>query len=124
VTTAKIADANVTTVKLANNSVTALKLGTNEQKQICKTWVRFNASGVVLSSFNVSSVVRNSVGNYTVNFSAALPDANYAVSVTTANSIVMGAAITSTTSSVRVTAARVDIYSGFDSECFVTVFGN
>jgi hypothetical protein len=120
-----IADGVVsTTAKIANGIVTAAKLGATEQKQISKAWVRFSSTGVVLSSFNVSSVVRNSVGNYTVNFSAALPDANYAVSVTTANSIVMGAAITSTTSSVRVTAARVDTYSGFDSECFVIVFGN
>lgn len=44
-----------------------------------KAWVRWvGSSGTVTSSYNVSSVTRNSTGNYTVNFTSALANANYA----------------------------------------------
>jgi hypothetical protein len=46
----------------------------------CRAWVNFNGTnGSIRASGNVSSVVRNGVGDYTVNFSTAMPDANYAV---------------------------------------------
>lgn len=80
VSTAKIADSAVSTVKIANNAVTAAKLGTNEQKQICKAWVNFNGStGAIRASYNVSSITRNAVGDYTVSFSNALASADYTV---------------------------------------------
>lgn len=55
----------------------------NGMTGIAKAWVNFaGASGTIASSFNVSSVTRNSQGNYTVNFTTAMPDANYAVQAT------------------------------------------
>jgi hypothetical protein len=39
---------------------------------------------VTRGSFNVSSITRNSTGNYTVNFTTAFPDANFAA-VSTCN---------------------------------------
>lgn len=48
-----------------------------------KAWVRFYWNGTsvsVLASKNVSSVVRNAAGDYTVNFASALADGNYALS--------------------------------------------
>jgi hypothetical protein len=46
-----------------------------------KAWVNFNGVGgaSIRASFNVSSVTRNSTGNYSVNLTNAMPDANYAV---------------------------------------------
>lgn len=45
---------------------------------LCRAWVNYNGSTpAVLASFNVSSVTRNAAGDYTINFSTALPDANY-----------------------------------------------
>lgn len=46
----------------------------------CRAWVNFNGTGTVATraSGNVSSVTDNGTGDYTVNFSTALPDANYA----------------------------------------------
>ena len=42
-------------------------------------WVNFTGStAVIRASYNVSSITRNGTGDYTVNFSAALSDANYA----------------------------------------------
>ena len=46
----------------------------------CRAWVNFNGTGTVAirASFNVSSITDNGTGNYTVNFTNAMPDANYA----------------------------------------------
>ena len=47
----------------------------------CRAWVNFNGTGTVAirASGNVSSITDNGTGNYTVNFSTAMPDANYGV---------------------------------------------
>lgn len=44
-----------------------------------KAWVNFNGTGTVAirASFNVSSITDNGTGDYTVNFTNALADANY-----------------------------------------------
>ena len=49
--------------------------------RVLKAWVNFNGSGVVATraSFNVSSIVDDGVGIYTINFTTAMPDADYAV---------------------------------------------
>lgn len=49
----------------------------------CRAWVNFNGVGgaSIRASGNVSSVVRNGTGEYTINFAAAMPDANYAAIV-------------------------------------------
>lgn len=48
-----------------------------------RAWVNFNGTGTVAirSSGNVSSLTDNGIGDYTVNFTTAMPDANYAVSL-------------------------------------------
>jgi hypothetical protein len=46
-----------------------------------KAWVNYNGSAqTITASYNVSSVTRNSTGNYTVNLTNALANANYSVS--------------------------------------------
>ena len=51
----------------------------------CRAWVKFNGTGTVAinGSGNVSSVTDNGTGDYTVNFTTALPDANYSFSFAT-----------------------------------------
>ena len=46
---------------------------------LCRAWVNFNGvtTATIRASFNVSSVTRNGTGDYTVNFTNAMPDANY-----------------------------------------------
>jgi hypothetical protein len=48
----------------------------------CRAWVNFNGTGTVAirASFNVSSITDNGTGNYTVNFTNAMPDINYSIS--------------------------------------------
>lgn len=46
----------------------------------CRAWVNFNGTGTVAirASGNVSSITDNGTGDYTVNFTTAMPDVNYA----------------------------------------------
>ena len=48
-----------------------------------KAWVNFNGDGTVAirRAFNVASITDNGTGNYTVNFTTAMPDANYSYSL-------------------------------------------
>ena len=47
----------------------------------CRAWVNFNGTGTVAirASGNVSSITDHATGDYSVNFTNAMPDANYAV---------------------------------------------
>ena len=47
----------------------------------CRAWVNFNGTGTVAirESGNVTSITDHGTGDYTVNFTTAMPDANYAV---------------------------------------------
>lgn len=57
-------------IKLQSNGVTTNALA----------WVNFvGSSGSVVSGYNVSSVTRNGTGDYTLNFTSALSDANYTI---------------------------------------------
>jgi hypothetical protein len=53
----------------------------NGMSGIAKAWVNYNnssgSSAVIRSSFNVSSVTYNGTGDCTINFTTAMPDANY-----------------------------------------------
>ncbi len=76
----------------------------------CRAWVNFNGTGGAISgSGNVSSVTDNAgLGSYTVNFTNAMPDANYVVNVTargqnsTDNNSTIGGSGATTTSTANV----------------------
>ncbi len=85
--------------------------GTTNYK--CRAWVNFNGTGTVAirASGNVSSITDNGTGDYTVNFTTAMSDANYAVSTSTQRNSAGGGTLstlygntspTQTSSSVRV----------------------
>jgi hypothetical protein len=46
----------------------------------CRAWVNFNGTGTVAirASGNVTSITDNGTGDYTLNFTTAMTDANYA----------------------------------------------
>jgi len=77
----------------------------------CRAWVNFIGSGTVAirDSGNVSSITDNDIGEYTVNFTTAMPDANYTVTATTGGSNVRHNAVvrTFTTSSFDITVLHV-----------------
>lgn len=64
---------------------------TNCIKGSAKAWVNYqggngNTSGTINSSFNVSSITANSTGNWTVNITTAMANANYVVQTSVNNS--------------------------------------
>jgi hypothetical protein len=83
----------------------------------CRAWVNFNGTGTVAirASGNVSSITDNGVGVYTVNFTTAMPDANYCAQVTKeptaslANNVAYDVRGVSTASSVRVLIAEANV---------------
>ena len=52
----------------------------------CRAWVNFNGTGTVAirASGNVSSITDNGTGSYQINFTTAMPDANYSITVSSA----------------------------------------
>jgi hypothetical protein len=71
---------NVATVKSLNTLPPAVQNSSGtEIGTFCRAWVNFNGTGTVAirASFNVSSITDNGTGDYTVNFSTAMTDANY-----------------------------------------------
>jgi len=76
--------ANVTTL----NATSGVLATQNGMTGIAKAWVNFNGTGTVAirASFNVSSITDNGTGNYTVNFTTAMPNANYSVAGSTVGS--------------------------------------
>lgn len=50
----------------------------------CRAWVNFDGTTnppTIRASGNVSSIIKNGTGDYTINFTTAMPDENYAISL-------------------------------------------
>jgi hypothetical protein len=111
---------SVTTNKIVDGSVNRSKLEGSILPALAKAWVNFDGTGAtganqtIRANYNVSSVVKNGVGDYTINFSTPLSSANYAIcgtsSHTTSNatntgfgtSVSIHPTVTPTTNSVRI----------------------
>jgi hypothetical protein len=66
-------------------TISTLSDGTNSTSSTnciqgsAKGWVKFNSSGTILSSYNVSSVTKNTTGAFYITWTNAFADANYSV---------------------------------------------
>jgi hypothetical protein len=82
-------------ISLQNNGTTGLNLtsgnlqfnsgyGSVATAYGCRAWVNFNGTGTpaIRASGNVTSITDNGTGQYTLNFTNAMPDGNYAFSGT------------------------------------------
>jgi hypothetical protein len=78
----------ISTLSDGTNSTSA----TNCIQGSAKAWVNFNGVGTVAirASYNVSSITDNGVGDYTVNFTNAFADANYAAVMSAETTIAAG----------------------------------
>jgi hypothetical protein len=103
----------------------------------CRAWVNFNGTGTpaIRASGNVTSITDNGTGDYTVNFTTAMTDANYSVNInasgpyrTSIGQAAFGtqdSATTMTTSAVRLGIVQVGgtAANAYDSaNIFVSVF--
>ena len=84
---------------------------------LAKAWVNFNGTGTVAirASFNVSSITDNGTGNYTVNFTNAMTDANYSATwgYTPDAMYFSGSAATRVVNIYTQSASNLVIYSGY-----------
>lgn len=117
-----------------------LKVQSNGVTTNALVWVNFNGitTTSIRSSYNVSSVTRNGSGDYTVNFTAALSDANYAAvpvgfsgagTLSTSGGIAMEIGSNNTTFYRTTSAYRfITMQSGFASNdtysASLVIFGN
>lgn len=66
------------TISTLNND-TGVLATQNGMTGIAKAWINCNpTSSTIFGSFNVSSLTRQSTGQYTVNFTTAMPNTTYA----------------------------------------------
>jgi hypothetical protein len=102
-------------ISLQNNGTTGLSLtsgnlqfnsgyGSVATAYGCRAWVNFNGTGTVAirASGNVTSITDNGTGDYTVNFTTAMSDANYSVS----------------------TVAMLNAANSTNNAAFATIFGS
>ena len=91
----------------------------------CRVWVNFNGTGTVAirASGNVTSITDNASGDYTVNFTTAMPDANYSFvnQIDWGNTAFGASARTSvivslTTASARMRTGYLDASAAFTAE--------
>ncbi len=83
VNTSEVVDRSITYAKLSNSTTET----DNLRIRVARAWVQFkgNSAGnvgsakTILDSFNVSSVIDRGTGQYDVNFTTPMPNANYAV---------------------------------------------
>lgn len=89
----------------------------------CRAWVNFNGTGTVAirASGNVSSITDNGTGDYTVNFTTAMPDTNYAPTAllnggAAGNVMAPYSTVAPSTSSYRLGTRRTDTFVANDTE--------
>lgn len=101
----------------------------NAMTGIPKAWCNYTGSTTTINgSFNVSSVTRNGTGDYTFNYTTAMPNANYATLTTTTDTPTYGSYTvvylgSNTTSSVRV----INFGSGgaaVERTCFMAILSS
>jgi len=95
----------------------------------CRAWVNFDASSgtpTIVGSGNVSSITDNGVGDFTVNFTTAMPDANYAVIFTNTTNIgthvAIGLITSKTAAAIRFTVVNSAGAAADYTQCNVAVF--
>jgi len=94
----------------------------------CRAWVNFNGTGTVAirASGNVTSITDNGTGNYTVNFTTAMPDVNYSVVCGNGNNGVSNAGFGNVTNISSTTSVPVVHYENNAlvdiAQAFVVVF--
>jgi hypothetical protein len=71
------------TIATAESTLVQFNASGSAPVYACRAWVNFNGTGTVAirASGNVSSITDNGTGDYTVNFTTAMPDANYSYAV-------------------------------------------
>lgn len=108
------------TVATAESTLAQFNASGSAPVYAARAWVNFKGTGTVAirASGNVSSITDNNTGDYTVNFTTAMPDANYsAVAMCGSNSAGNGFGVVANQfgSSATSSAYRVRTLNGVSS---------
>jgi hypothetical protein len=94
-----------------------------------KAWVNFNGTGTIAirASYNVTSLTDNGTGDYTINFTNALTDANYALAgmgtnEASAQVVLRASGTAASTTSVRINTQLPNVGAGDSSIVCVVIF--
>ena len=123
---------NAETATLAAAAVKLQADTGNAPSYAARAWVNFNGTGTVAirGNGNVSSITDNGVGDYTVNFAVALPDANYAAMVSVSSlasgvygkfSNIVGSTVGNTAPSASAIRVTVGYTTGLTDEAHYSV---
>ena len=90
----------------------------------CRAWVNFNGTGTpaIRGSANVTSITDNNTGDYTINFTTAMPDGNYslggAAGLLSTRALLLGVGVNAApaTSSVRISTTTSNTASPTDGD--------
>jgi hypothetical protein len=111
-----------------NATITGTLTATGGVANSIKAWVNFNGTGTVAirGSFNVTSITDNGTGDYTINFTNAMTDANYSIAGTASrNTIGNYASFFSPYSSAPTTTAlriqAVNFAGGLEDSLYTSV---
>jgi hypothetical protein len=95
-----------------NDATTQTKAGlTGSTSQLCKAWVNCSST-TINGSYNVSSITLPTTGRFQINFTTAMPNANYAV--------IASGAPASDIAMYCYTAYQVNWGTNSTTACFVT----
>lgn len=104
---------SITGTPVQFNDGTGTQIGT-----LCRAWVNFNGTTntggfcTIRNSFNVTSVEDNGTGDYTINFTTAMPNANYSATIGCNQTIMRITTAAVATTSIDVLTGRVADFNG------------
>lgn len=130
----QVQDGTITSAKIVDGTVAQTDLDATNKLAQCKAWVNFDGtlSGTITprASFNVTNVTKNGTGDYTINFTTPLLDANYVVSgavqrgaTNDDNHVAIANAANPTTAALRIAVVSNGTANDASRIC-VTIFGN
>jgi len=105
------ATANALTIDSSSNLQFNSGYGSVATAYGCRAWVNFNGTGTpaIRGSGNVTSITDVTTGTFTINFTNAMPDINYAAAgMGRSNNFVVASAAWSSTSSATIKVVRHD----------------
>lgn len=117
------------TIATAESTLSQFNASGSAPVYAARAWVNFNGTGTVAirASGNVTSITDNGVGDYTVNFTTALPDANYCAALsggegTAGSGGRVPASSGATTTTLRIQVRNLDNAAADGTDVLVAIF--
>jgi hypothetical protein len=116
------------TIATAESTLSQFNASGSAPVYACRAWVNFNGTSTVAirASGNVTSITDNGTGDYTVNFTTAMPDANYSyvfgADDNATNTPFIQTMISNTTAALRIGIWRSGVGRADTPNCTAAIF--